>query len=162
MERADLGATGGLVWADEAEWSRRRTQADCMICASGGPISIIAESPSCWVSAGADGPLPGYVCVVSKSHVCEPFELSREEQAAFWLDAMTVAAAVAEIENPVKMNYEVHGNSVPHLHLHLFPRHRDDPYVGGPVDPRMASFHRSEDQLAAIRKAVVGRLKGSN
>jgi diadenosine tetraphosphate (Ap4A) HIT family hydrolase len=42
---------------------------------------------------------------------------------------MAVAEAVASIVRPIKMNYEIHGNSPPHLHLLLFPRQIDDPYV---------------------------------
>jgi diadenosine tetraphosphate (Ap4A) HIT family hydrolase len=71
---------------------------------------------------------------------------------------MKAAAAVADLHSPVKMNYEVHGNTLPHLHLHLFPRQRDDPYVGGPIDPRRASFHRSQAEIAALRAAVMRQL----
>ncbi len=36
------------------------------------------ESEYCWVTAAAQGAsLPGYVCVVSKTHVTEPFDLRR-------------------------------------------------------------------------------------
>jgi diadenosine tetraphosphate (Ap4A) HIT family hydrolase len=75
------------------------------------------------------------VCVASRQHVVEPFEMPPHEQAKFWQDAMTIARAVAEYVHPVKMNYEMHGNTLPHLHLHLFPRQTYDPYVGGPIDP---------------------------
>lgn len=147
------------MWTDHGEWARRRTPAGCVICVAGAPLDVIAETGSCWVTAEAAAPLPGYVCVVSKQHVCEPFELSSDAQGAFWRDAMKVAAAIAEVDNPIKMNYEIHGNTLPHLHLHLFPRHRDDPYVGGPVDPRRASFHRSKAQIAAMSAAVRTRLR---
>jgi diadenosine tetraphosphate (Ap4A) HIT family hydrolase len=110
------------------------------------------------VTAQADAPLPGYVCVVSKAHVCEPFELSAEEQTTFWADSMKVAAAVSDVHAPIKMNYEIHGNTLPHLHLHVFPRQRDDPYVGGPIDPRRASFHRSAAEIAALSAAINAHL----
>jgi diadenosine tetraphosphate (Ap4A) HIT family hydrolase len=150
-----------VVWTDPAAWSRRRTPEGCVICYSGAPLDVIAETSSCWITAEPDAPLPGYVCVVSKRHVCEPYELPPDEQSSFWLDAMTVSAAVAEADAPIKVNYEVHGNTLPHLHLHVFPRHPDDPYVGGPIDPRRASFHRSEDQLAKLRDAIVRRLESA-
>jgi diadenosine tetraphosphate (Ap4A) HIT family hydrolase len=130
-----------------------------MVCSAGAPLDVIAETNSIWVTAQQDAPLPGYVCVVSKQHVCEPFELSQDAQAAFWVEATKVAAAIANVDDPVKMNYEVHGNTIPHLHLHLFPRHRDDPYVGGPIDPRIATFRRSKEQIAAIQEAVRGGLE---
>jgi diadenosine tetraphosphate (Ap4A) HIT family hydrolase len=76
------------------------------------------------------------------------------EQARFWRDAMLVARAVADLLSPIKMNYEIHGNTLPHLHLHLFPRQRDDPYVGGPIDPRAAEFVRSDAEIEALASAI--------
>lgn len=156
-EPADLGPTGGVVWSDDDTWERRRDPSGCVICLSGTPLDVIAETTACWITAQAEAALPGYVCVVAKSHVNEPYELPSSEQSQFWLDAMTVARAVAEVVRPVKMNYEIHGNTVPHLHLHLFPRQRDDPY-GGPVDPRRASFHRSEADIGRLKTAVQAHL----
>jgi len=35
------------------------------------------------------------------------------------------------------VNYEIHGNSIPHLHAHVYPRFRGDRFVGGPIDNRV-------------------------
>lgn len=91
---------------------------------------------------------------MARRHVNEPFELPIEEQRQFWADSMLVAAAVASVVSPIKMNYEIHGNTLPHLHLHLFPRHPDDPFVGGPVDPRLASVQRTPEELLALAAAI--------
>jgi diadenosine tetraphosphate (Ap4A) HIT family hydrolase len=123
---------------------------------------VIAETPACWISAPQDAPLPGYVCVTSRAHVNEPYELSPSEQSAFWRDAMLVARAVADLLSPIKMNYEIHGNTLPHLHLHLFPRQPDDPYVGGPIDPKRASFRRSAEKLDRLRSSVVDALASNS
>ena len=53
----------------------------CVICAAGRPLAVIAESTSIWATAEREAPLPGYVCVVAKSHVVEPFELTADQQA---------------------------------------------------------------------------------
>jgi len=153
-EYEDLGATGGVVWSMPAEWTKRRTPEGCVICQSGGPLDIIAELSSCWATAPGTAPLPGYVCVVARQHANEPFEMHREEQSRFWQEAMVVAEAVAGVVQPIKMNYEIHGNTLPHLHLHLFPRFLDDPYVGGPIDPRVASFARSDAEVQALASAI--------
>src|SRR5438034_597199 len=97
---------------------------------------------------------PGYVAVVAKQHVVEPFELPPSAGRAFWNDVMLVAKCVAELFSPVKMNYELHGNTVPHLHVHIYPRYRDDPYVGGPIDPRRATFARSREELLRIGRVI--------
>ncbi|HEX9566785.1 MAG TPA: HIT family protein [Thermoplasmata archaeon] len=98
--------------------------------------------------------MPGYVAVVAKQHVVEPFELSADLRHAFWEDVMLVAKALSDLLSPAKMNYELHGNTIPHLHVHVYPRFVDDPFVGGPIDPRQASFVRSHDQLLRIRRAI--------
>jgi diadenosine tetraphosphate (Ap4A) HIT family hydrolase len=35
------------------------------------------------------------------------------------------------------MNYEIHGNSIPHLHMHFFPRYRGDQFEGQPINPKL-------------------------
>jgi hypothetical protein len=40
---------------------------------------------------------------------------------------------VADCCRPHKLNYELLGNQVPHLHWHLFPRYLDDPQRLQPV-----------------------------
>jgi diadenosine tetraphosphate (Ap4A) HIT family hydrolase len=52
-------------------------------------------------------------------------------------DLQRVAGALQEITGAVKMNYEIHGNTSPHLHVHLFPRYRGDPFENGPINPRL-------------------------
>jgi diadenosine tetraphosphate (Ap4A) HIT family hydrolase len=38
-----------------------------------------------------------------------------------------VAEAVYKVFNPVKLNYELLGNTDSHMHWHFFPRYKDDP-----------------------------------
>jgi diadenosine tetraphosphate (Ap4A) HIT family hydrolase len=153
-DRVELGPTGGVVWSKPEEWARRRTPGGCIICTSGRPPDVVAELPSTWAVAPVVAPLRGYVCVVARRHVNEPFELPVDEQHQFWADSMRVAAAVASVVSPIKMNYEIHGNTLPHLHLHLFPRHADDPFVGGPIDPRRAAVTRSNEQLLELAASI--------
>lgn len=125
----------------------------CPICANGEPLDVVAELATTWITAQVEAPLPGYVCVVCKRHVVEPFELPSPELIAFWQESMLAARTLSELYGPTKINYEIHGNTIPHLHLHLYPRFADDPYVGGPIDGRLAAFSRSPEQLSAIREA---------
>ena len=41
-----------------------------------------------------------------------------------------------EVTKAVKLNYEIHGNTIPHLHMHLFPRYVGDVFENRPIDPR--------------------------
>ena len=98
--------------------------------------------------------LPWYTCVVAKRHVAEPYELDEPELSAFWIESMAVAAALSELAQPSKMNYEIHGNTIPHLHLHLFPRFDGDPFQGRPIDGRSAAFERSPQDIARLSVAM--------
>jgi diadenosine tetraphosphate (Ap4A) HIT family hydrolase len=78
---------------------------------------------------------PGYCYVIWKGrHVAEPTELSPEESHGFWREVTAVATAIEHRYRPVKMNWLSLGNWVPHLHVHLVPRHADDPCAGGPLE----------------------------
>ncbi len=68
---------------------------------------------------------PGYTVVFAKHHLVEPFELKGAEGDAWWNDCMLVARALRDVFQPEKMNYEIHGNTIPHLHLHLFPASKE-------------------------------------
>jgi diadenosine tetraphosphate (Ap4A) HIT family hydrolase len=59
----------------------------------------------------------------------------------------------------VKVNYDVLGNSVPHLHTHVMPRYADDPRPGWPFPfPETDPPDTPEDELLAdaemLRRAV--------
>ncbi len=70
----------------------------------------------------------GYTVVTWRGrHVVEPTELSADEASAYWLEVLEVARALESHLQPVKMNLNVLGNSLPHLHTHVLPRYADDP-----------------------------------
>jgi diadenosine tetraphosphate (Ap4A) HIT family hydrolase len=72
----------------------------CPICREGAPLDLIGELSTVWVTARPRAPLPGYVCVVAKRHVEEPFQLPAAEMAAFWTDSMSVARALHGLLRP--------------------------------------------------------------
>jgi diadenosine tetraphosphate (Ap4A) HIT family hydrolase len=70
----------------------------------------------------------GYTVVVWRGrHIVEPTELSREEAAQYWLEVLEVGRRIERHLDPVKLNYETLGNSLPHLHTHVMPRYALDP-----------------------------------
>jgi diadenosine tetraphosphate (Ap4A) HIT family hydrolase len=150
----------GKLWADDpAQWHALKTEGGCPWCQGPGPPpdEVIAETEMCWVTAPADATLPGYVCVSTKRHVIEPYELVDDARDAFFGDAMAVARGLAEAVRPTKMNYEIHGNTIPHLHMHFFPRFADDPYVGYVITSRVW-FMRTPEELASIASAIRAEL----
>ncbi len=140
-------------WRDGASWQALRDGTACPICLE-GPNDVLAALSVSWVIAPLRAPLPAHCCVVAKRHVVEPFELPEDEFSAFFRDAMVAARALAEEFRPVKLNYEIHGDTIPHLHLHLFPRFVGDPFEGGPIDPKQATFVRSDADLQRLSAAI--------
>jgi diadenosine tetraphosphate (Ap4A) HIT family hydrolase len=84
-------------------------------------------------------PVSGYVCLVSRTHAIELHDLSLDVAAAFMRDAQRVSKALSAATGAVKLNYEIHGNSLPHLHMHFFPRYRGDQFEGKPINPKIVS-----------------------
>jgi diadenosine tetraphosphate (Ap4A) HIT family hydrolase len=80
--------------------------------------------------------LKGYCCLVLKPHVIETYELSGEESIAFMRDVSMAARALKKVTATVKINCEIHGNTIPHMHMQLYPRQIGDPFEDGPVDWR--------------------------
>lgn len=74
----------------------------------------------------------GYCVLLSRDHATELSELG-EVRSAFLEEMSLLAAAVEKCFHPHKLNYELLGNLVPHLHWHLFPRYADDPEHLQPV-----------------------------
>ena len=83
----------------------------------------------------------------------ELFDLLHHESTQYFHDMLAIAAAF----HPRKMNYEVLGNTVAHLHWHLFRRYDWDPNPKGPTwatshTPRVPGPEEYADTLAAIRR----------
>jgi diadenosine tetraphosphate (Ap4A) HIT family hydrolase len=72
-----------------------------------------------------------------------------------------VARAVARAFAPRKLNYELLGNTVPHLHWHVLPRYADDPNPLRPVweqrpEPRVPDEVEATATIAALRSHLGG------
>lgn len=89
----------------------------------------------CDAYVGTRAVQPGYVCAIWRGrHVTDLGELTPEELAGYWVEVTTVAAAMREHFRARKMNYEVLGNGVPHVHAHLTARFAEgDIQPGGPL-----------------------------
>ena len=88
---------------------------------------LIADSNTC---------LKGYCCLVLKPHAIEIYDLSDEDSSALMRDVRVASLALKKVTGTVKINYEIHGNTIPHMHMHLYPRQMGDPFENGPVDWR--------------------------
>jgi diadenosine tetraphosphate (Ap4A) HIT family hydrolase len=120
-----------VQWPDRFYELKRGT--GCPLCAEGRPDEtrhgvrfFAGEVTDAYLSRG--GVQRGLSHVYFRGrHVVEPTELEPGESARFWHELLLAGAAIERVFEPVKMNYDILGNSVPHLHVHLVPRYADDP-----------------------------------
>ena len=137
-----------------SDWAERRRGKDCPMCAQeradeneygvrvlAGRFSDAYLQRTSWQR--------GYTVVVWRGrHVAEPTELGEEEAAGYWREVLAVGAALERHYQPIKLNYQILGNVVPHLHTHLVPRFADDAAPGGPLPfPQGERPHLPEDVL---------------
>ena len=87
--------------------------------------------------------------------MAEPTELSTDEATRYWIELLEVGRALEHHLEPVKLNYDLLGNSVPHLHTHVLPRYADDPRPGWPFPfPEEDPPPHPEEHLCADVEAL--------
>jgi diadenosine tetraphosphate (Ap4A) HIT family hydrolase len=147
-------------WTDPEAWARLVSGEECPICRDGGPTNAIAELEVSTVAMGEGAAtLPGTCALFFRRHAVELHDLSPDEGAAFMRDVQRLSRALLAATGAVKMNYELHGNTIPHLHMHFFPRYPGDPFENGPIDPRLLPPTDNAAEVAAIRQRIVSLLR---
>ena len=79
--------------------------------------------------------VPGYCIIMCRKHVIEPYELTADERMLFFDDVALAGKGLQEAFKADKMNYNILGNVVPHLHVHIIPRYFTDSAPHRPIDP---------------------------
>jgi diadenosine tetraphosphate (Ap4A) HIT family hydrolase len=135
---------------------------DCPVCRGERPAADhrIAELDVTVAYLHDDQFFPGWTVLVLRRHATELFELDADERARMMDDVTRIASALREEFVARKINYELLGNQVPHIHWHVIPRRPDDP---APLDAVWAVPHapRRLDAAALARRlaAVRARLR---
>lgn len=135
------------------------TAADCLFCRK---LSMLGELPADEVvwqfphSVALLGPwqfYQGYCILVSRRHATELSQLTDGERLAYLDEMCMLARAIEECFRPHKLNYELLGNQVPHLHWHIFPRYPADADRLGPV---WLTLNRAEHDAEQKRHLEIG------
>jgi diadenosine tetraphosphate (Ap4A) HIT family hydrolase len=93
----------------------------------------IVELEHSFVVLNSDQFFPGYTLLFTKQHATELFQLDHSVRAGLMEEVSTVARALFTQFQPDKINYELLGNMVPHIHWHLVPRFAHDPLWPRPI-----------------------------
>ncbi|MBX3066685.1 MAG: HIT family protein [Anaerolineae bacterium] len=152
------------TWSDAESWRKLMSGETCPICPSihddevtpdfGYVIAKLRISRFVLVS---NQQVRGYCVLTCSKHVAELFELSAAERAMYFDDLAQAALAIQRVYQPIKLNYEILGNTVPHLHCHIKPRYVGDQVPHSPlieVGKLTLSEQEYRDQVAQLREAL--------
>jgi diadenosine tetraphosphate (Ap4A) HIT family hydrolase len=135
------------------------TSLDCPFCRKLSNLDEIAADEMVWqfphsvVLLGTSQYYLGYCLLVARRHATELSQLSESERRAYLDEMCLLARAIEECFRPKKLNYELLGNQVPHLHWHVFPRFDADPDRLRPV---WLALDRAERDEAERRRLQAG------
>ncbi|MCI0643194.1 MAG: HIT family protein [Gemmataceae bacterium] len=118
---------------------------------------VVWEFPSSVAFLGPWQYFAGYCILVSRRHATELFQLSVQERREYLEEMNLLAHAIADCFTPRKMNYELLGNQVGHLHWHLFPRRDDDPDKLKPVWLALNRAERDAAEKTRLQAASLPR-----
>ncbi len=134
------------------------TAAGCPACAGQwpSPAQLVLDCGGSVAYLHDDQFFPGWTFLVLKRHATELWQLAPTERAALMEEVTRVAQAVAAAFGAVKMNYELLGNQIAHIHWHLIPRRADDPAPRVPAwtvqhEPRRLAPAETTERIRLIR-----------
>lgn len=104
---------------------------------------------------------PGWTVVVFRRHATELFHLAPTERIQLMEEVTLMAKTLAQVFDARKINYELLGNQLPHIHWHLIPRLATDP---DPLEPVWRVQHEpirpAAEELRAGSERIKARLVG--
>jgi diadenosine tetraphosphate (Ap4A) HIT family hydrolase len=132
----------------------------CPFCRRLGALDgaeLVAEFPHSVALLGTWQYYHGYCLLVSRRHAMELNQLDDEERRGFLDEMCRLARAIGDCFRPHKLNYELLGNQVPHLHWHVFPRYAEDPERLRPVWLALDRAERDEQERRRLETGPVDR-----
>ncbi|MFW9829555.1 MAG: HIT family protein [Candidatus Thorarchaeota archaeon] len=123
--------------SDYEKWLYYSIEKNCPVCnnlpAPKDDVDII-EFPTSWLCAQPRVCLKGTCYLLLKPHAVELYDLEEKVLISFMKEAQISAKALKQVTDAIKINYEIHGNTCPHMHIHFFPRYLDDPFPNKPIN----------------------------
>jgi diadenosine tetraphosphate (Ap4A) HIT family hydrolase len=153
-------------WMPREKWDALWRGENCPLCATIAASDQV-DAYGCTVVDLSMGRLrlnkypdtPGQCTFICKQHVCEPYYLSTADQGAFFAELMRVGQGLEKVYQPIKMNLQILGNTIPHLHCHLLPRYHGDFAPNGPLAPLSKISPLSLEELEAQSARILAALE---
>jgi diadenosine tetraphosphate (Ap4A) HIT family hydrolase len=131
----------------------------CKACSGQWPRTdhFIADLGLSMVYLHEDQFFPGWTVVVLKRHATELFHLAPTERIQLMEEVSRAARVLAETFEAKKINYELLGNQLPHIHWHVIPRLASDP---APLEPVWRVQHEPVQPPASELQERIQRIRG--
>lgn len=100
----------------------------------------------------------GWMVLILQDHRTELFQLTREERTKLIEEVSRVGEAMTKIFDVRKINSELLGNQVPHIHWHVIPRLKTDPH---PLQPVWCVAHEPVRLTATLLSERILRLRSA-
>lgn len=137
------------------------TDVSCKACQRTWPRAehIIADLGLSKAYLHDDQFFTGWTVVVLQRHATELFHLAPTERIQLMEEVNRVAKALAQAYGARKINYELLGNQLPHIHWHIIPRLVNDPAPLEPVwrvphEPVLRDGAELHSDIQRIRQAL--------
>lgn len=141
---------------------------ECGLCVEDGGM-LIWRNQALRVVYVQEPDLPGYTRIMWQHHVAEMSDLKAADQQLLMQAVFVVESVQRRILAADKVNLASLGNMTPHLHWHVIPRWKDDPWfpdsIWAPQRERdsdsQASWKERHEALAALQGEYTMALKVS-
>ncbi len=100
----------------------------------------------------------GWTVLILKDHRTELFELTQEARGKLIEEISRVGEALTKIFDVRKINSELLGNQVPHMHWHVIPRLQSD---RDPLKPAWCVSHEPVQLTAGLLEERLSLLRGT-
>jgi len=143
-------------WMPREHWDAMVRGEDCPLCAEVASTQPdnefglkIADLNFSRLRLARNQYVKGYCVLICHKHVREPYELTANERTTFFEDMCRVGVALECAFGADKMNFEILGNAVPHLHAHIKPRYYGDSAPSRPIWVDAQTVTLTADEYAA-------------
>lgn len=150
------------AWILDERWRSRLNGSDCEFCRDNEGVgsthgSVVRDlRVARWVLA-RNQYIRGYSVLILKYHAIEFCALDRGVRQDLSEDIADASRALMGVLRPIKLNLEMQGNVVPHLHCHIKPRFETD----RPGHARIFQDAEFVELTEAQREELCDRLRAS-
>ena len=101
--------------------------------------------------------IPGFIRIILNKHIAEFSDLSFNDYQKVYAEIYKIEKIMREILDPDKINIASLGNYVPHLHIHIIPRYKNDSWFPDSIwseKHREYEYKTTKEEIDKMIKAI--------